>query len=146
MHIGEVSHESDVPIKTIRYYEEIGVLPVPDRSPSGYREYDADVIDRLRFIRASQSIGFTLAEIREVIDFRDRGDAPCSHVLSLLLRHRAEYTKKMAELRHAEKVLVTLVQRAKSLQPEDCSPEGICHLIPRATEQQRKISPHASST
>ena len=133
MHIGEVAHETDVPIKTIRYYEEVGVLPVPDRSPSGYRIYDADIIDRLQFIRASQSVGFTLSEIREIVDFRDRGDAPCAHVLSLLLRHRDEYKKKIDDLRRAEKVLVTLVQRAQSLQPEDCSPEGICHLIPRVT-------------
>ena len=131
MYIGEVAHESDVPVKTIRYYEEIGVLPVPDRSSSGYRVYDADIIDRLQFIRASQSVGFTLSEIREIVDFRDRGDAPCAHVLSLLLRHCDEYKKKIADLRQAEKVLVTLVQRAQSLQPEDCSPEGICHLIPR---------------
>ena len=130
MRIGEVAHESDVPIKTIRYYEEIGVLPVPDRSSSGYRVYDVDIIDRLQFIRASQSVGFTLSEIREIVDIRDRGDTPCAHVLSLLLHHRDEFKKKIDDLRHAEKVLVTLVQRAQSLQPQDCSPEGICHLIP----------------
>jgi DNA-binding transcriptional MerR regulator len=135
MHIGEVAHGSDVPIKTIRYYEEIGVLPVPARSSSGYREYDADIIDRLQFIRASQSVGFTLSEIREIVDFRDRGDAPCAHVLNLLLHHRDEFKKKIDDLRQAEKVLVALVRRARLLQPEDCSHEGVCHLIPRATQQ-----------
>ena len=132
-----MAHESDVPIKSIRHYEEIGVLPVPDRSSSGYRVYDADIIDRLQFIRARQSVGFTLSEIREIVDVRDRGDAPCSHVLSFLLRHRDEFKKKIGDLRQAEKILVTLVRRARSLQPEECSPEGICHLIPRATGCRR---------
>ena len=135
MRIGEVARQAEVPIKTIRYYEEIGVLPNPSRAPSGYREYDPEVIDRLRFIRASQSVGFTLGEIREIVAYRDRGDVPCAHVLDLLRRHREDCAKRIAELQEAEQALDALVTRAAHLRQEDCSPEGVCHLIPRAAER-----------
>lgn len=124
-----------MPIKTIRYYEEIGALACPERSPSGYREYDPEVIDRLRFIRASQSVGFTLGEIREIVAYRERGDVPCAHVLDLLVRHREECAKRIAELQGAERELDSLVLRAAHLRPEDCSPDSVCHLIPRAAER-----------
>ena len=107
MRIGEVATQSGVPIKTIRYHEEIGVLAPPARSPSGYREYDPDVIDRLRFVRASQSIGLSLGEIREIVAYRERGEVPCAHVLDQLVR------------------------RASRLRPEDCSVDSVCHLIPK---------------
>lgn len=135
MRIGEVARQAEVPIKTIRYYEEIGVLPNPSRAPSGYREYDPEVIDRLRFIRASQSVGFTLGEIREIVAYRDRGDVPCAHVLDLLRRHREDCAKRIAELQEAEQALDALVTRAAHLRQEDCAREGVCHLIPRAAER-----------
>ncbi len=135
MRIGELARQTEVPIKTIRYYEEIGVLPSPTRAPSGYREYDAGVIDRLRFIRTSQTVGFTLGEIREIVAYRDRGEVPCVHVLDLLRRHREDCAKKIADLQEAERALDTLVERATKLREEDCSAETVCHLIPRAVER-----------
>lgn len=134
MRIGEVAAHSGVPIKTIRYYEEIGVLSSPQRSPSGYREYEPVVIDRLRFVRASKSVGFTLGEIREIVAYGDRGEVPCAHVLDLLRRHREECAKRIAELQEVEQSLDALVERAAHLREEDCSPETVCHLIPRAVE------------
>ena len=131
MRIGEVATQSGVTIKTIRYYEEIGVLAAPRRSPSGYREYNPDVIDRLRFVRASQSIGLSLGEIREIVAYRDRGEVPCAHVLDLLRRRTKEVAERIAELEKASDVLDRLVARASSLRPEDCSADGVCHLIPK---------------
>lgn len=129
MFIGEIAAKSAVPIKTIRYYEEIGVLATPARSPSGYREYDAHVIERLRFIRASKAIGLSLGEIREIVAFRDRGDVPCEHVLALLLRHAKEVEERLVELELARITLGRLVSRARRLRPADCSPGDVCHLI-----------------
>ena len=144
MRIGEVAREAEVPIKTIRYYEEIGVLPPPLRTYSGYRDYDPDVIDRLRFIRASQSVGFTLGEIRDIVAYRDRGDAPCTHVLALLKRHREECAKRIAELQEAETTLDRLLERSENLRPEDCSPDSVCHLIPHKAPSPRVFTdwPH----
>ena len=131
MRIGEVAARSGVPIKTIRYHEEIGVLAPPARSPSGYREYDPDVIDRLRFVRASQSIGLSLGEIRGIVAYRDRGEVPCAHVLDLLRRRTKEVAERIEELEKARDVLDQLVRRASRLRPEDCSVDSVCHLIPK---------------
>jgi DNA-binding transcriptional MerR regulator len=65
-----------VSAKTIRHYLQIGVLPPPARTPSGYRAYDDGVLDRLRFVRAAQAVGLTLGEIREIVALRDRGWSP----------------------------------------------------------------------
>ena len=83
MLISEVARRSDVPAKTLRYYEEIGLLR-PERTPSGYREYDERVFDRLAFIRSAQALGLSLAEIRGIVTLRDNGEAPCAHVTQLL--------------------------------------------------------------
>jgi len=133
MRIGEVSKRSSVPVKTIRYYEQIGVLAEPLRSESRYRNYESDAIERLRFIRASQAFGLSLGEIREIAAYRDRGEVPCAHVLALLRRHSQEIDERIAELQHARSVLDGLVTRASKLRPEDCSPTSVCHLIPKGT-------------
>lgn len=138
MRIGEVARQAEVPIRTIRYYEEIGVLPNPSRAPSGFREYELEVIDRLRFIRASQAIGLTLGEIREIVAYRDRGGVPCAHVLDLLRRHREDCAKKIAELKETEQALDVLVERAAHLRHEDCSPTSVCHIITRAAAPLRE--------
>ncbi|MGC8511282.1 MAG: heavy metal-responsive transcriptional regulator [Acidimicrobiales bacterium] len=134
MKIGELASRTGVPVKTLRYYEQIGVIDHPARTSSGYREYDDEVIDRLAFIRASQSVGFTLGEIREVLAFRDRGDVPCGHVLELLRQHREESERRIAALELVRKSLDDLVDRAAGLRVEDCSADDVCHLIPRLTE------------
>lgn len=80
MQIGELASRSDVPAKTIRYWETIGVLAPPARSSNGYRDYDPGVLDRLAFVRAAQAVGLTLGEIRSVVALRDDGESPCDHV------------------------------------------------------------------
>jgi MerR family copper efflux transcriptional regulator len=133
MRIGEVATQSGVPIKTIRYYEGIGVLAPPARSPSGYRDYGAEIIERLRFIRASQAVGLSLGEIRKIVAYRDRGEVPCAHVLGLLRQRSTDVTKRLAELEDARTTLDGLVARASNLRPEDCSVDSVCHLIPKGT-------------
>ena len=133
MRIGEVARRTAIPIKTLRYYEQIGVLPSPARTPSGYRDYDGEVLDRLQFIRASQSVGLTLGEIREILAFRDRGEAPCGHVLALLRQHREESARRIAALELVRQSLDVLVSRAATLRVADCSTDEVCHLIPRST-------------
>src|SRR5439155_15385825 len=73
MLIGEVADRSGVSTKAIRYYEDIGLLPPPERTASGYRDYAASVVDRLAFIRAAQAVGLSLGEIRGVVALRDEG-------------------------------------------------------------------------
>lgn len=130
MHIGELARRANVSVKTIRYYERIGVLNDARRLPSGYRDYDADVVDRVGFIRACQASGLRLGEIRGIVALRDRGESPCAHVLEIL-EHRAEdIDRQIHELERARDAVAQLVERAKVLRPRDCAPTSICHLIP----------------
>lgn len=79
--IGEVASASSLPIKTIRYYDEIGLLaPTVERSEARYRLFNPDVVKRLAFIRRSQSLGLSLAEIQQILEVHDRGDLPCGEV------------------------------------------------------------------
>jgi len=131
MLIGEVERRSGVPAKTIRYYEGIGVLTAPAREASGYRSYDDTVLDRLAFIRAAQAAGLHLGEIREIVALRDRGETPCSHVTDIIGRRAAEIDRQIAELEHVRAELRRLARRAARLDPKDCRPDRVCHIIER---------------
>ena len=131
MRIGEVAHHSGVSVKTIRYYERVGILAQARREPNGYRTYDPEVLDRLAFTRAAQAIGLTLGEIREVIAFRERGQPPCTHVLGLITQHAAELGDRINELETLRAQLEALTKRGSTLDPTDCAPSSICHVIPQ---------------
>ncbi len=131
MQIGRLARLAGVSVKALRYYEEIGVLDRPTRTPSGYRDYAADALDRVRFVRASQASGLTLGEIREIVAFRDRGESPCAHVTQLLGQRANQIDRQIDDLRRARTVISELVERARSLDPADCSPSDVCHVIPR---------------
>ena len=98
MRIGELADRTGLTDRTLRYYEQIGVLPEPDRTVSGYRDYTDDAVDRLAFVRAAQTAGLTLAEIAGVLDIRDRGEAPCGHVEALIATKLADVDDKIREL------------------------------------------------
>jgi len=129
MRIGAVADQSGATTKTIRYYEDIGVLNVASRSPNGYRDYPEDVLQRLAFIRSAQAVGLTLGEIREVLAFRDQGLAPCDHVVGLVERHAADLERRIGELHQLRADLQGLVERGRTLDPNDCAPSEICHII-----------------
>jgi len=78
--IGSVAKESGVPIKTIRYYEELGLLKTSGRTEGGFRIFSSDVLVRLNFIKRAQRLGLSLAEIKDFLDIQDRGKLPCDHV------------------------------------------------------------------
>lgn len=83
--IGNVAREAGVGIETIRFYEREGLIGKPPRTPSGYRQYPDDVIERIRFIQRAKGLGFSLSEIRELLAMSVRSDSECEDV-----RHRAE--------------------------------------------------------
>jgi MerR family copper efflux transcriptional regulator len=78
---------------------------------------------------AAQAVGLTLGEIRQIIAFRDDGQAPCAHVTDLLQRHAAELDARIRELQQLRGELGQLAERAAALDPEDCPPERVCHII-----------------
>ncbi|NDJ16196.1 heavy metal-responsive transcriptional regulator [Myxacorys almedinensis] len=81
LRIGEVSAQSSLPIKTIRYYDEIGLLsPAVERSQAGYRLFRPLVIERLGFIKRAQSLGLSLTEVKDILEVHDQGQLPCDRV------------------------------------------------------------------
>jgi len=129
MRIGELAEQAGISTKAIRYYEQIGILAPPARTTSGYRTYDQTALRRLGFVRAAQALGLTLGEIRQIIAFRDDGSAPCAHVTALLQRRAAELERRIVELQQLRGHLQQLAERATTLDPKQCTPERICHVI-----------------
>jgi DNA-binding transcriptional MerR regulator len=127
MKIGEIAARAGVPAKTIRFWEDRGLLPRPPRTPSGYRDYDAPVVERLAFIRHAQVAGLMLEEIRQVLDIGDSGDAPCQHVSELIDARLAQVERRIDELRVTQTHLRTLARRAATQDPADC--KGYCSII-----------------
>lgn len=82
--IGSVAKESGVTIKTIRYYEELGLLKASGRSKGGFRLFNSDVFTRLKFIKCAQNLGLSLSEIKEFLDIHDLGYLPCEHIKTRL--------------------------------------------------------------
>lgn len=113
----------------IRFYEEEGLIPPPERTESGYRNYGPDVVDRLAFIRAGQAIGLSLRELGEVLEIRDAGDSPCTHVTDLLGARIQEIDHRISELQAMRRDLNDLQQRAVGFDPADCPPESVCRIL-----------------
>jgi len=82
----------------LRYYERIGLLPEPDRTPSGYRLYGEEAVERVRFIKRAQRFGLRLEAIGELLDIQERGLCPCGHTRLLLERRLAEIDEEMETL------------------------------------------------
>lgn len=129
MKIGELASSAGVTTKSIRYYEQIGVLSDPPRTQSGYRSYDSSAAERLGFVKAAQRAGLTLTEIRSVLSIHDRGDVPCGHVSALIDAKLREIDERLQALQRTRQELRQLRQRAGSLNPDDCTPDSICHII-----------------
>jgi len=127
--IGEIAEQAGLSTKALRYYESVGLVDEPTRTPSGYRDYPASVLDRLRFIRSAQAVGLTLGEIKGVIAFREQDSPPCGHVLELIESRAADLDRRIAELRGLRDELRRLTQRGRSLSPDACSPDLVCHIL-----------------
>jgi MerR family transcriptional regulator, copper efflux regulator len=127
MRIGQLAELSGIPPNTIRFWESVGLVAEPARTPSGYRDYDPTTVDRLEFIRHGQAAGLTLAEIRQVLAISDNGEPPCDHVTHLIHQHLADVTHRIRELQEARDLLSHLAQRAADQDPADC--DGYCAIL-----------------
>ena len=129
MRIGALGELVGVSTKTIRYYEQLGLLDEPDRTPSGYRDYGEGAVERLRFIRDAQASGLSLAEIASVLELKAAGQRSCGHTTELLERHLADIDDQIARLRSAQASLLALAERARSLDPAACTDPNRCQVI-----------------
>lgn len=131
MRIGELATKAGLSTKTIRFYEQAGLLPAPPRTSGGYRDYPEQAATRLSFVRDAQGAGLTLAEIRSVLALRDSGQAPCAQVGTLIDQHLADIEHRMTELREARGVLRELARRAAVTDPDTCTDGDICTILTR---------------
>lgn len=129
MLIGQLADALGVPPETVRFYERRGLLPEPERASNGYRLYGGAAVHRLRFIRTAQAAGLTLAEIGSIIDIRDEGTVPCSHVAALLETKLAEVQERQRHLAALEVELDQLLRRSRLLDPADCGDDDVCHIL-----------------
>lgn len=103
--IGVLSKQTGCNIETIRYYERIGLLPCPPRSAGGHRQFTPDIVTRLKFIRRARELGFTLGQVRELLNLADGGANTCTDVRRVTLDHAIEVRHKIDDLAKIERVL-----------------------------------------
>ena len=120
MNIGKAARSSGVPAKTIRYYESIGLIPPADRSGAGYRRFDGNAIDTLRFIQRARSLGFSVRDVGRLLDlWRDQKRAS-AEVKALAVVHMAAIDQKIAELRSMHDSLRDLNDRCHGDDRPEC--------------------------
>jgi len=106
--IGQVAKRTQVNIETVRYYERRGLIPPPPRRESGYREFSEDTVARIRFIKHSQEVGFTLKEISELLSLRVDPNTTCAEIKRRTEGKITEVEEKIHALNHMKKALVKL--------------------------------------
>jgi MerR family transcriptional regulator, copper efflux regulator len=127
--IGELAAQIGVAVRTIRFYEQTGVLPAPARTPAGYRAYTDDAVTRLRFVRTAQTLGLSLAEIADVLRIRDTQGPPCAYVTELLHAHLGALQARLAELTALRDELRDRLPSAAGPDPTRFHPEQVCYLL-----------------
>ena len=111
MTIGQLAKAAEVPTTTVRYYERAGLLAPPDRTRSGYRMYDERAVERLRFIRASQAVGFSLDDVRDLLALDVKSS--CQDVQRLLEHRIEELDRKLGEMKFVRATLGQAMNRCR---------------------------------
>ena len=124
--IGDVSKRSGIGVEALRFYEKSGLLDKPSRTYSGYRVYGEDVLERLAFIKRAQALGFSLDEIRQIVDDARKGESPCHEVREIVRRRMAELDERLRELQRYRKELKATLEEWDRV---GRAPGHICGLI-----------------
>ena len=109
--IGPVARAAGVNVETVRYYQRVGILNEPAKPAEGYRVYPADTIDRIRFIKRAQQLGFSLQEIAELLEL---GDGCCDDVRQRAEQKRSLIAQQIKDLKNLQKTLDTLIKACRS--------------------------------
>lgn len=143
--VGELAKVAGVTADTIRFYEKHGLLPEPARTGAGYRLYDRQALRRVRFIRQAQSIGFSLAEIRRILNLRGGGAETCRCVVSIAEATLEETERKIRELRQLRDSLRSHLERWKGELPCDDMAGEFCALIEETMDSSEGELPQEES-
>lgn len=131
--IGEVAKGADIGVETVRFYEREGLIAKPPKRRSGYRQYPADTIRRLRFIRRAKALGFTLKEIGGLLDLRVNPARSCTDVRTLAKAKIADIEAKMFDLAQIQTALTDLVRVCRGK-----GPTSPCPILDALEQQEAK--------
>jgi MerR family copper efflux transcriptional regulator len=135
MRINQFAQLTNLSAKTIRYYEDIGLLPPAHRLDNGYRDYDDTDVDKARFVAGARSLDFSLDDIQEILALREQREAPCRVVLDLLQEKAGEINRRVAELQRMEAELRELHRLGLTFPTDDVDGKNcICHLVSEHSE------------
>jgi len=120
MNIGTVAERSGVPPKSIRYYESIGLITPAERRPNGYRSYSAHDMQTLAFIKRARSLGFSVEEVRDLLDLWRNRSRKSAAVKAMAAQHIEALDRKIAELQSMRRALAELVRRCRGDSRPEC--------------------------
>ena len=118
--IGDLARDTGVKVPTIRYYEQMGLMAAAGRSDGNQRRYEPSDRERLAFIKHARGLGFSIDEIRELLDLNAQPDQPCAHADEIAERQLAAVREKIAKLRLLEDELARIVNHPHGDQVRDC--------------------------
>jgi len=120
MNIGEAARQSGVSAKMLRHYESLGLLPQVQRSDSGYRQYSAAEVHTLRFIKRSRELGFSMAEIAELVSLWQNRRRASASVRRIALKHADELAQRIAAMQAMQHTLAQLIDCCHGDDRPDC--------------------------
>ncbi|WP_420496907.1 MerR family transcriptional regulator [Sphingomonas sediminicola] len=139
--IGKLARATATKVETIRYYEQIGLLPAPARSAANYRTYDEGHLRHLSFIRRARDLGFSIEQVRELMSLADRRDQSCMAVDRIANQHRAEIERKIIDLTALAGELDALIDSCSRNIVADCRIlEALAPVRPIANARESQTS------
>ena len=120
MRIGELAKATGTKAETIRYYEREGILPAADRTDSNYRDYSQNHLAALTFVRRARGLGFSMAQVRELLALSDHDEKPCENVDKLVTEQLLEVERKISDLSALREELMHLSRSCQSDRIGDC--------------------------
>lgn len=129
---GEAAKELEVGIQTLHFYEQQGLIPHPPRSRSSYRLYTPEIIERVRFIRKAQALGFSLEEIKEIFGLAQKGTSPCGRVQAALAEKLNEVDRRLKELSDFRVELAALIAQSAELSSHEAEAQ-VCSIVEEAS-------------
>ncbi|MCH8130618.1 MAG: MerR family transcriptional regulator [Acidobacteria bacterium] len=129
MRIGEAAAKAGVEASAIRFYEGSGVLPEPERTDSGYRVYHDDQVDLIRFVKRARSLGIPLDDVRQIVDLRTQGHAPCDVVRTVIAREATDIETRITELQGLRQELLRLQALADEVTDDWPAGSCVCHIV-----------------
>ncbi len=140
IYVGDVAGAVGLTPQAIRFYESQGLVDRPRRTPSGYRVYSPEALERVRFIKQAQALGFTLEEIREILRLKYSGQSPCDCVRVILKQKLTELKKEIVEMGKLRREIELCLSSSRNLTRLPHEASVICPVIQSRAASKKRIS------